>query len=180
MASERTGRSAEREEPHDTPEEDSYARVEYPCAMGQSVSDLPTDVRERLQRRLDAAPVRLALVFGSYATGEATATSDIDIAVAYTPDAETTDAHLSLVADLSRILGRDDIDVVRLTAVDPRIAVEALDHGDRLVGTSEDVRELRERLEPARERRAAAVQDRIETAERGIEQRLRRRDGEDG
>lgn len=146
--------------------------------MGQSVDDLPVDVRERLGGRLNAAPVRLALVFGSYATGEATATSDIDIAVAYAADADITDAHLSLVADLSRILGRDDIDVVRLTAVGPRIAVEALEHGHRLVGTAEDARELRERLEPARERQAAAVQERIETAERAIEQRLRRR--EDG
>ncbi len=180
MASERTGPTAEREEPRYTPEEDSYARVEYPQAMGQSVDDLPADVRERIRRRLEAAPVRLALVFGSYATGEATATSDIDIAVAYTPDAEVTDAHLSLVADLSRILGRDDIDVVRLTAVDPRIAVAALDHGDRLVGTNEDVSELRERLEPARKRQTAVVQERIETAEQGIEQRLRRREREDG
>jgi predicted nucleotidyltransferase len=145
--------------------------------MVQSVDDLPPDVRDALVDRLESAPIELALLFGSYATGRATAGSDVDVAVAYEAGiANVMDEHLSLVADLTRILGRDDIDVVRLTAVDPRIAVEALEHGRLLVGTREDVRSLRDRLEaPSREREEAA-RERIENAERAIERRLRRRE----
>ncbi|MDY6764520.1 MAG: BlaI/MecI/CopY family transcriptional regulator, partial [Halobacteria archaeon] len=62
------------------------------------------------------------VLFGSYLQGSDTEESDIDIAVEYDETIEeVTDTHISLVADLTRILGRDDIDVVRLTSVDPRI-----------------------------------------------------------
>lgn len=145
--------------------------------MVQSVDDLPPDVRDALVDRLESAPIKLALLFGSYAAGRATAGSDVDVAVAYEEGmADATDEHLSLVADLTRILGRDDVDVVRLTAVDPRIAVEALEHGQILVGTREEVRRLRDRLEAPSREREEAVRERIEAAERSIERRLRRRE----
>lgn len=145
--------------------------------MGQSVSDLPSDVREAVITRLEEAPVSLALLFGSYATGQTTPGSDIDIAVEYDETLEDiTDTHLSLVADLTRILGRDDIDVVRLTSVDPRIAVEALEAGQLLIGTHENINQLRKRLETARQHQEEFVQSRIEDAERKIERRLQRRE----
>jgi len=145
--------------------------------MGRSVAELHADVREALVERLEEAPVSLALLFGSYATGNATPGSDIDIGVVYDETLEeVTDVHLSLVADLIRILGRDDIDVVRLTSVDPRIAVEALETGRLLVGSSEDATRLRDRLETARKDQEDLVQHRIEDAERKIERRLQRRE----
>ena len=145
--------------------------------MGQSASDLPSDVRKAVISRLKEAPISLALLFGSYATGHAIPGSDIDIAVEYDETIEDiTDIHLSLVADLTRILGRDDIDVVRLTSVDPRIAVEALEDGQLLIGTLEDANQLRDRLETARQRQEELVQSRIEDAERKIERRLERRE----
>ena len=145
--------------------------------MGQSGSYLPEDVREAVVERLEEAPVSLALLFGSHATGQAVPGSDIDIAVEYDePIEDTADRHLSLVADLTQILGRDDIDVVQLTTVDPRIAVEALETGQLLVGTSEEATRLRDELEPARQRSEELVQDRIKDAERKIERRLQRRE----
>lgn len=145
--------------------------------MGQSGTDLPTDVREAVIERLEDASVSLAVLFGSYATGHATPGSDIDIGVVYDETLEDiTDTHLSLVADLTRILGRDDIDVVRLPSVDPRIAVEALETGQLLVGTSEDARRLRNRFDTARQQRENLVQNRIEDAEHKIERRLQRRE----
>ena len=145
--------------------------------MGQSARDLPADVRDAVVERLEEEPVSLALLFGSHATGQAVPGSDIDIAVEYDgPIVDTTDRHLSLVADLTQILGRDDVDVVRLTAVDPRIAVEALETGQLLVGTSEEATRLRNELEPARQRREELVRDRIKDAERKIERRLQRRE----
>lgn len=145
--------------------------------MSRSVGDLSADVRDALVSRLEAAPVRLALLFRSYAMGDATSASDVDIAIAYEEEvADVTDVHLSLVAELTRILGRDDVDVVRMTAVDPRIAVEALEHGQRLVGTADDAQRLHDALEPPRRERAETVRKRIEAAERRIEARLRRRE----
>lgn len=145
--------------------------------MGQSASDLPSEVREAVITRLEEAPVSLALLFGSYATGHATTGSDVDIAVEYDETLEdVTDTHLSLVADLTRILGRDDLDVVRLTSVDPRIAVEALEYGQLLVGTAEEATQLRTRLEAARQKQDELVQSRIANAERKIERRLQRRE----
>ncbi|PSQ29377.1 hypothetical protein BRD09_06500, partial [Halobacteriales archaeon SW_10_68_16] len=96
--------------------------------MGESVGDVPPEPVDALLSRLREPPVRLALLFGSHATDDATPTSDLDIAVAYETDTtDVTDRHLSLVADLTRIVGSDDVDVVRLQSVDPRIAVEALE-----------------------------------------------------
>lgn len=145
--------------------------------MVQSVDDFPSDMRDALVDRLESAPIELALLFGSRATGEAIGGSDVDVAVAYEDGvADVTDAHLALVADLTRILGRDDVDVVRLTAVDPRIALGALEHGRLLAGDREDVRRLRDRLEEPSREREEAVRSRIDAAERAIERRLRRRE----
>lgn len=145
--------------------------------MGVHVSDLPPDLTDALVSRLEEAPIRLALLFGSQSRGDATPASDIDIAVVYEADAtDVTDSHLSLVADLTRILGRDDIDVVRLQSVDPRIATEALDEGLLLVGSRDDASSIRDELEPARRKREEIVRQRVADAERAIEQRLERRE----
>lgn len=150
-------------------------RIAYVTLMRRTVDDLPADVRRALVERLEAAPVSIAVLFGSYARGEATSSSDVDIAVEYDQDVENyADEHLSLVADLTRILGTDDVDVVRLSVVDPRIAVEALEDGLLLVGGPDDARERREALEPERRRREDAVAARIEDAERKIRHRLGR------
>lgn len=132
-------------------------------------------VRDEVVARLREAPVSLAVLFGSHATADVTTGSDIDIAVAYDTD-DVTETHLSLVADLTRILGRDDVDVVRLHSVDPRIAVDALTHGEILVGTADDATQLREEFEEARREREKQVRTRIADAERAIERRLERRD----
>jgi len=145
--------------------------------MEQSGGELPGELHEQLVARLQEAPVRLALLFGSCVTGDATSDSDVDIAVAYDSSVtSTTDTHLTLVADLTRILGRDDIDVVRLTAVDPRIAVEALDTGELLVGSSEERDTLRNRFDTERRERQDVVQTQISEAERAIERRIEQRE----
>lgn len=143
--------------------------------MGEYVDELSTDVCDDLVSRLREAPVDLALLFGSQVTGDATSGSDIDIAVTYETD-DVTDTHLSLVADLTRILGRDDIDVVRLTTADPRIAVEALTHGEVLVGSADGAERLRDSLEDERQQREEVVRTRIADAERTIEQRIEQRE----
>jgi hypothetical protein len=70
----------------------------------------------------------------------------------------------------------DDVDVVRLQSVDPRIAVEALEDGRLLVGSHDVATALRNELEPARRERERAVRARVSEAERAIEQRIERRE----
>lgn len=143
--------------------------------MTQPVGNLPSDVRDDLVARLREAPLSLAVLFGTHATGEATAESDIDIAVAYDTD-DVTETHFSLIADLSQILGRDDVDVVRLHSVDPRIAVDALRHGEILVGSADDAAQLRDRLDDKRRQREREVRNHIADAERAIERRIEHRE----
>lgn len=145
--------------------------------MAQPVGTLSEEVREAVVARLERAPVSLAVLFGSYATDDATEGSDIDIAVNYDTESErVTESYVSLVADLTRILGRDDIDVVRLSAVDPRIAVDALKRGELLVGSAADADRLRERFEHERRQHEERVRSRIADAERTIEQRIEQRE----
>lgn len=143
--------------------------------MCQRSESLPSDVRDEVLTRLREAPISLAVLFGAHATGEATAGSDIDIAVAYDTD-DVTETHFSLVADLSRVLGRDDIDVVRLHSVDPRIAVDALTHGEILVGSAAGAERLRDRLDDGRRQRQKEVSNHIADAERAIERRIENRE----
>jgi predicted nucleotidyltransferase len=151
-----------------------HEEVVRPC-MSQPGAEIPADVREEVVTRLREAPVTLAVLFGSHATGDATTGSDIDIAVAYDTD-DPTETHFSLVADLTQIFGRDDIDVVRLHSVDPRIAVDALTHGEILVGSADDAAQLRDRLEDDRQQRESEVSNRIADAERAIERRIDHRE----
>jgi len=145
--------------------------------MGQAVGGLTVDERDAVVSRLREAPVRLALLFGSRARSGGVPGSDVDIAVAYDETVnDETATHLSLVADLTRALGRDDVDVVSLARVDPRIAVAALEEGELLVGTRPAAEAFREDLEAAREHREREVQSRVADAERAIERRLERRD----
>lgn len=57
-------------------------------------------------------------LFGSTVTGETTPLSDLDIALLLQPDLESIDAALrfKLFADISRELGRNDIDLVILNS----------------------------------------------------------------
>lgn len=143
-------------------------------SMGQTTDTLSPSTREAVVSRLSNGPVCLALLFGSHATGDATSESDVDIAVVYDTDpTDVTDTHLSLVADLTRIIGHDRVDVVRLTAVDPRIASRALDHGELLVGSPNDVDALRDELDE--ERQKEITRTRISEAEQAIERRIERR-----
>jgi predicted nucleotidyltransferase len=145
--------------------------------MGGPAVDLTPEVQDKLASRLREAPVRLAVLFGSQVAGTTTTASDVDIGVAYDPGADgVTDTHLSLVADLTRILGHEDVDVVRLETVDPRVAAEAIEHGRLLVGSRAEATRLREELEPERRRREETVRARVSEAEEAIRRRLERRE----
>jgi predicted nucleotidyltransferase len=125
-----------------------------------------------LQTVLREHPVRLAICFGSYATGTTHETSDIDLAVEFVDqrpsDPSYNDAFLGLSADLSDALETDGVDLVDLHAVSPALATAIFETGVLLVGEQERAAELRRQLTAAesetqspRERLDAAL-DRID------------------
>jgi predicted nucleotidyltransferase len=88
------------------------------------------------------APIRFAALFGSYARGEQTDTSDLDIAVAFDESLtsqERTRARLALIERLSTELGMNDVDVVPFARMPDRLRQEILADGIRLRGSVDSV-----------------------------------------
>jgi predicted nucleotidyltransferase len=85
---------------------------------------------------LDRHPgLRLAILFGSVATGRATRDSDLDLAVAadHPLDAEEK---LNLIADLAEATGRP-IDLIDLHRVGEPLLGQIFKYGKRLLGSDE-------------------------------------------
>lgn len=93
---------------------------------------------DTLRSVLREHPVRLAILFGSHATGTTHSGSDIDIAVEFDDqrpsDPGYNDTFLGLSADLSDTLGTDAVDLVDLQTLSPSLAESIFDHGVLLVG----------------------------------------------
>jgi predicted nucleotidyltransferase len=105
---------------------------------------------KQLRSRLEDAPIRVAILFGSRATGQTHALSDIDIAVEFDGlepgDPEYNERFFTLSADLSEIMGTDDIDLVDIRSLSPSFARSVFEKGILLKGTEEQISELRTRL----------------------------------
>jgi predicted nucleotidyltransferase len=122
--------------------------------VGDDRADLHVDP-DRVARVIREYPVRLAVLFGSYARGTATTDSDVDVAVAFEEDcspSERLDRRIDLTTDLVAFLGTNDVDVTDLDSVRPDVGSSALQHGTLLVGGREVLEEYLERFE--RERRS--------------------------
>jgi predicted nucleotidyltransferase len=107
-------------------------------------------VREIVATTLSDHPISVGFLFGSRARNEAHDRSDVDVAVVF-EDTEPGDpghvnARLALGADLALALGTDDVDVVDLRSASPSLVRAVFRDGDRLVGTADDERRLREAL----------------------------------
>ena len=102
-------------------------------------------VRETVTAVLADHPVVVGLLFGSQARDEATAASDIDVAVAFEEsDSGQFRARLRLGTDLALALGRDDVDVVDLRSASPALVRAVFRDGERLVGSDSDAQRVRE------------------------------------
>jgi len=98
-------------------------------------------------------PVRLAVLFGSQATGTATVESDIDVAVAFESDlspAERLTERIDLTTALVRAFGTDAVDVTDLDSVSPAVGADALETGQLLVGDQATLSAYRRRFERER------------------------------
>jgi len=145
-----------------------------------SERESPTDISERetavsidtdrIRTVLDRYPVRLAVLFGSQVTGVADASSDVDLAVEFEGSIDDPgETLLSLLADLSVRLDRNDIDLSLVDDLDPRVGRAAFSHGVLLSGSAERANALRDEFEAAAERRESdgSLRERLdETLER--------------
>lgn len=86
----------------------------------------------KLKELLKKYDVELAYLFGSYAEGETTSFSDIDIAVLFKRNAEKrTDA---LRVGLTELLGEEAIDLIDLEKAPPRLKYNVIKDGKIMLG----------------------------------------------
>jgi predicted nucleotidyltransferase len=132
---------------------------------------------EELRAILREHPVRLAVLFGSHATGEAHPTSDVDIAVDFEAiardDPAYNDTLFGLSADLSAALDTDDVDLVDVRTLSPAVAEAVFDHGVVLVGDRSTVAEVRQRLTAPPEAEERSPRERFDSALARIDEHLR-------
>lgn len=96
-----------------------------------------TDLRhDAIQQVLNRHPeMRLAILFGSLATGRATPESDVDLAVDTGRQLNAEDK-LDLIAELAEATGRP-VDLIDLNNVGEPLLGQILKHGKRLLGSDE-------------------------------------------
>ena len=98
---------------------------------------IQSTLRDALAR---AADLRLAMIFGSVARGEARANSDIDVAV-LADHTLSADERIRLIESIAQTTGRA-VDLVDLTTAGPPLLGEILRDGIRLLGSPADLAAL--------------------------------------
>lgn len=129
---------------------------------------------DRIRAVLERHPVELGVLFGSYARETSGRHSDVDVAVAFDPslsDRQRYRARIDLIVALTRTLGTDNVDVVDLDTISPKIGYSALEDGVLLVGSDEHRARLRNeyearRTETTREERMARFDELLDRMEK--------------
>lgn len=88
-------------------------------------------------------PVKLAYLMGSRASGKVKPYSDTDIAVLFDPklsSARRFNVKLEMIADLTKLLGTEDIDLIDLNSAPPFFAYEAIKQRSELFVSNEAIR----------------------------------------
>lgn len=139
-------------------------------------ADIELDVPvQRLRSMLDDAPVRLAILFGSRATGESHARSDLDLAVEFDDlepgDPGYNETFFGLSVSVSEEFGTDEIDLVDVHSLSPSLARSVFDDGIVFLGTVNRAKTLhRSVLSGETDERSAG--DRFDDALRRIDEHL--------
>jgi predicted nucleotidyltransferase len=127
-----------------------------------------------LQKAFDQKPVRLAICFGSYVSGETHATSDIDIAVEFEKlepgDSGYNDVFFEVYEAVSQALGTDTVDLLDIHSLSNSLARSVLTNGVLVYGDIDRVEPLQEqRLSETNER---SPRDRLDHAIERIDSHL--------
>lgn len=121
-----------------------------------TVTDPPEDLDlEALRSAVAVDEVELAVVFGSYGTGDQTELSDLDVAVRFRNDLSDP-TRFALLDDLTVAIteatGFEAVDLVDLHSVGPRLGYDILStgtivHGDRSAAVDLETRFLLRKLD---------------------------------
>ena len=95
-----------------------------------SRAELVERLKERVRALAEVLPIKKVVLFGSWATGRATAFSDIDLLVEMEPGRTLLD-HARLLLELDELLGRR-VDVVSDRGIKPRIRERVLREAEPL------------------------------------------------
>ena len=89
------------------------------------------DISEIIAEYFKTQPILKAWIFGSFARGEETPLSDVDILVHYEKDGVSLFKHAAIICDLERLLDRS-VDLVQEKLLKPEIR-ESVNHDKKLV-----------------------------------------------
>jgi len=120
---------------------------------------------------IEEAPVTLGILYGSQARGDATPSSDIDLAVAFDESlssVERTRARVALIERIGAVLGTDEVDVVPLIEVSSRLYQEILDDGYVLYGSLDESERHKEGGSSTHEARLEAFDEILADLERVV------------
>lgn len=120
---------------------------------------------------LDEAPVTVGVLYGSQARGDATPSSDVDLAVAFDESlssVERTRARVALIERIGTVLGIDNVDVVPLTEVSSRLYQEILEDGHILYGSLDESARQEESRASTHEARLEAFDEILADIERVV------------
>jgi len=129
---------------------------------------------EKIRTILRKHPVQVAVLFGSHATGQAHAGSDIDIAVAFDDlkpgDEGYNETFFGLSVALSETLETDDIDLVDVHTLSPSMRRSVFDTGTVLVGSDADIQAIQDELQS--DSLEDSPRERVDAAIRRIDEHL--------
>lgn len=132
---------------------------------------------DRLWEALGQHPVRLAVLFGSAASGRTHPGSDVDLVVEFEDPVEDEKGELlGLVTGLSIALERNDIDVALVSDLKPAVGLAAFSDGVLVVGSPKRMETHHERFEHRVERVEAerpSLRERFDAAIEGVDRALR-------
>jgi len=121
--------------------------------MRESAGQSPNVDTEAMTAILEEAPLTLAVLYGSVARGEATAGSDVDVAIAFKDDlssAERTRTRLDLITELGTALDSASVDVTPLADAPPELRRAVRADGIVLLGSASDLDAYVDNLPDAR------------------------------
>jgi predicted nucleotidyltransferase len=120
---------------------------------------------------LEDAPVTLAILFGSRARSTSHGSSDVDLAVEFSPSlssVERTRVRMDLISELSRALDLDAVDVVPLSAAPTELRREIQADGIILYGDEPDWFDSDGGSNPTHEETLARFDEIVDTLERVV------------
>ena len=84
------------------------------------------EIQQIIADYFKSQPILKAWIFGSYARGEETPLSDVDVLVEYEPEGISLLKHASIICDLEKLLDKP-VDLVQMKLLRPNVKERVID-----------------------------------------------------